>query len=571
MADALAPSQLLAEIRLPDQNLNKLTFCNGSKTSDVLSWANTLHATQVMQTGLELYKAVPELPRLKTDYKNRIDMLEALRPTVQHCLVGLTKHFLHQPIILPREAQKTAIIAQSIQKGMADSYTAAIIDISKKGKANQQTLDLLAHVIHRAITGISYLFLRSYQMYALPPKGLWLRLHSLYQVAQYFDIADIPIADPLLKYSRLQSIKSAYVRNLMMACSRCNQVSQNDVETLFHTFENWAQSVSINEISDTDAHLYAFDAREDSGPAYKSDLHRDELAMGVEINFSQLLNMLDRYINTDNDDIFPAGSITVPTEFSKQLFQHIGSCWNTLQKREQERKSIQGAAEVSVGLVDCHFFLCNGQEFDFFIKNSGKEEHIHNVNSFTPKDMHGGKPFSSNERPIFRISLQNSSIGGYCMLWKGDIPARVEAGQLLGVKEVGKRSWSIGVVRWIRQLKQASQLGIQLLSTHPKPYGIAQSYDMGGYSDYSRAIYIPSSRFGSSSASLLTPIVPFQEYDKTKILDGDQEWAAKLEKQLFASGNIKQFAFRPLVDSDDQNEDTTPQRGQRSNFESGWE
>ena len=567
MVEALTPSQLLAEICLPEQNLNKLTFCNSNKASDVKSWANTLHATQVMPTGLALYKAVPELPKLKTDYKNRVDMLEAIRPTVQHCIVGLTKHFLHQPIILPREAQKTAIIAQSIQKGMADSYAAATIDIAKKGKANQQTLDFLAQAIHRAITGVSYLFLRSYQMYTQPPKGLWLRLHSLYQVAQYFEITEVPIADPLLKYNRLQTIKSAYIRNLMMACSRCNQVSQNDVEILFHTFESWSQHLSLSAITDNEANLYAFDARQDFGPAYKSDFRADDLTMGLEIDFSQLLNLLDRYINADSDDVFPVSTISVPTEFSKQLFQHLNSSWNTLQKREQERRPIQGAAEVCVGLVDCHFNLCNSQEFDFFIKNSGKDEHIHNMTSFTPKDMHGGKPFSSNERPIFRISLQNSSAGGYCMLWKGDIPARVEAGQLVGIKEIGKRSWSIGVVRWIRQLKQASQLGIQLLSTHPKPYGIAQTYDMGGYSDYSRAIYIPSSRFGSSSASLLTPIVPFQEYDKVKILDGDQEWGAKLEKQLFASGNVKQFAFRPLVDSDAPSE----QQSSKSNFDSGWE
>ena len=568
MSDFIKPSELLAQFDLPKQDLAKLSFCGSSKEVDVRKWLDGMHATQIMQTSAQLYYALPEVLRLKTDYNNLSAMLETLRPSVQNAIATLAKHFLHQPLILPKEAKKTAIVAQALQKNMIDGYCSVICQITEKGKANQQTLDLLALTIHRAITGIGLLFLRSYQMYSQPPKQLWQRLYSLYLTAQYFDINESLIKDPMLNFGIAQNINSAFMRVLMLSTAKCNQLNQNDVAAVYNALEDWCSRVKLAKPNDTDENFFSVDLLADQAPIYKSKLISDNFNYVRELDFTALLKRIDIHTG-DSDEIMTGSSdIKIPKEFPKSLFEHLSNCWKVISQRQLERRQVEGAADVCIGLVDCHYYLCNGQEFRYFVKNSGKEELEHNISRFTPRGMQEEANNSSYDRPIFRISLQNASSGGYCMMWKGNIPPKVEAGELIGIKELGRRTWSIGVVRWIKQLKQASQLGIQLLSTSPKPYGVAQVFDMGGYADYSRAIYIPSSRFSSSSASILTPGVPFQEFDKVKILDGDQEWSAKLERNIFASGNIRQFSFRAL--SEEGGEDETAATSDQ-NFESDWE
>ncbi len=567
MTKAISPSELLLKLQSHKQDLGKLSFCSGSKASDVQKWVDSLKATQLMQTSASLYKAIPEICRLKTDYKNRIEILEIFRPIVQSSILGLSKHFLKQPLVLPKDAQHAAIIAQSLQKNMVDAYFLACMEIVNRGKANPNTLESLSKAIHRAITGISYLFLRSYQMYSQTPKGLWQKLHTLYLTASYFELTNNSVNDPMLNYSRGQTVQSAYIRALMMATSKCNQISQIDISSIFTVFENWSQYVKIDTLQIDSDNFFGVDMISDAPPRYKSNL--DALPENCkEINFSNLIRHLGRYLDEDEqDELMQTSEIIAPKDFPNKLYHHLAKCWREISTRQLERREIQGAAEICVGLVDCHYNLCNGQEFNFFIKNSGKDEHEHNINAFTPQDMRVEKSNESS-RPIFRVALQNASAGGYCLLWKGDAEVKVEGGELLGIKEIGRRTWSIGVVRWIKQVHQGSQLGIQLLSTNPKPYGIAQTYEMGGYADFSRSIYIPSSRFGSSSSSILTPAVPFQAFSNVKILDGDQEYSAKLERNLFSSGSIAQFAFRPL---NDDAEDHNPNNDSNDNFNSRWE
>src|SRR5690606_29674960 len=190
-------------------------------------------------------------------------------------------------------------------------------------------------------------------------------------------------------------------------------------------------------------------------------------------------------------------------------------CWSNPAHRRQDRKRLDVEVEACIGLIDCHYHLCGNVEFDQFIHP--KEDVL--GDSFLSggfdaliASMSGKKDFDSpkaSRQTVFRVILQNISSGGYCIFWQGDLPAsRVEAGELIGLREPDRRVWSIGIVRWIRQLKGGSQLGIQLLTHQPVPYGAANVFDIGGYSDSMRAIHIPSPAMADQPPALLTASVP---------------------------------------------------------------
>ena len=81
-------NELIGAILTPPQNQKKLAFCAGNKKQAVVNWSHLLSPTQVEKTSLMLYEALPEIPRLLTPTQSRLDMLELLRPFVQHAASG---------------------------------------------------------------------------------------------------------------------------------------------------------------------------------------------------------------------------------------------------------------------------------------------------------------------------------------------------------------------------------------------------------------------------------------------------------------------------------------------------
>lgn len=579
MSKSLKPSQLLASINLPPQESSRLSFCGSGKASVVREWVDNLQATKVMKTSGILYNAVPEIARLKTDYHNRFEILECLRPSIQYSILGLQKNFLNQPLIMPADAQKAVIVAQSLQKNMIDGYLACVMQIAEKGKANKPTFDLLSKALHRAISGIGLLFFRNYQIYAQTPASLWSTLNILYQVADYYGLCDIQIVDPTLRHARSLSITNAYTRILMLASAKTNQVSQSDIESAFSVFENWCPTVTIkSELSDDPENFFAVNLLSSQGPIYKSKIDDHDNGRFIELEFKPLLSVLSKQSVNAEDIVSTGNSIKVPKDFPESLLRHLLETWSNVAQRKFDRRSTESIAEVCVGLSDCHYFVCNGQDFDYFLRSSGSQEQ-QKISRFSQGITPAShlNDYQNSCIPVHRVKIQNVSAGGYCLLWHEDISSKVSAGEIIGIKEMGKRTWGVGVIRWVRQLKKASQLGIQLLANNAKPYGIAQTYDMGGYSEYMRALFLPPTKFGQGNPTLLTASAPLQEYDKVKIVDGEKESTAKLDRVVFFTKSAQQFRFRrldsgsaqttsPVDDSKEVNKTQEP-----DNFDSSWD
>ncbi|WP_075186631.1 PilZ domain-containing protein [Teredinibacter haidensis] len=547
-------------LQLPEADRSKLSFCAGKKPSKIQAWLNGLHTTKTSETAAIFYTALPEISRLKIDPVTRLEMFEAVRPVAQNTIKGLTRDLFNQSVNTSPEAQKTFIVAQSIQKAMIDGYTRCVTDICQVKKIRPQQTSTLTIALHRAITGVGLVFLRNYQLYSHLPSGFWLRLHALFQIADSFDLLAKPVLDDQLQTTRATNIQSAYTRVLLMATAKLNQVSQQNISLLFDAFEIWAQYVRLHTSNFQDKELfYLLNLSADRSPVYKSRFEGNANDRVVQLNLKVLVSLLSKHSPSKvGDDEEQSGSLNIPIGFPDSLIEHMLGCWSTVSQRQQERQNVHTTAEVCIGLVNAHYYVNGGQDFDTFASQTSLEGDLKQgaFNTITSGasglfDLpESGETQSSP--PTHKISIQNVSAGGCCLVWKGSPPSKLQSGELIGYKEAGRHGWSIGVVRWIRQFKDSTQLGVQTLTTQPKPYGASQLYDMGGYSDYMRALYIPALKSGQGPASILTAFAPFKEYDKVKIFDGVTTITAKLTKVLFSTGSIRQFAYHPLESTDKQ-------------------
>jgi hypothetical protein len=181
-----------------------------------------------------------------------------------------------------------------------------------------------------------------------------------------------------------------------------------------------------------------------------------------------------------------------------------------------------------------------------------------------------------NSYPTFELAIVNHSPGGYCLSWPKEVPTQLQAGELLGVQDSPEQSWSVALVRWIRQVRGGgTQMGIELIAPHAQPCGLQLLRKADQNSQYLRALLLPEISAISRPATLITARLPFQEGNKVQINLNGEERRAVLSRKQTSTGSFNQFEYRAVEQTPpEQGKPVTPQKNQSASgeedFDSLW-
>lgn len=607
---------LLKKLSVPTEGLAQLSFCNGSKETHIKQWLQGLPLTQVQQVSVHLYNAVHEISRLRTTSENRLAILELLRAPVHQTLSGLALKYLNQPLILPEAALKTATVAQAIQKHFLNSYLAVVREIctphATKNPPEQQAL-----AIQRSLTALGLLLLRSYQLYLPIASQVWNEVHTLYQLACALELEQLPVEDKLPHHQGLKTIHNTYLRILLLATARPNQLRQDEIESTYNLLELLAPLAELNSYNPGGKeNLFVVLTNSNRPPFYKSHW-RPASNPGeqppLEIRTSHLVGKLQDQQKVGNEGVDASVSIRNELNLSASLTKHLAQAWSHLALRSFERQDVNAEIEVTVGLTNIHFYLAGEQPFNVFLNQSSAVAGVPEKGAIYQKrgiqlksseikkeDDPWGDAFDiagtmfdgrarattniemkiksqekesyQGQHPVYTVPLMDRSPGGYGLEWRNEIPVQVRAGELLGLREYGRNKWAIGVVRWAHQIKGATQLGIQILAPHAIPVGLAAVHKTGGYAEYLRALQIPELRAVNQPPSLITNAISFHEQNKARLysqpqagVSHDGDTSIQLTQRLFATGAFSQFGFRELVTAKPE------AKTAKDDFDSVWE
>ena len=367
---------LLLRIELPPQTQDKLAFCDSTRAIDVARWAAKLPATQVNRTSALLYNALPEISRLQTTPNTRLKMLEHLRPYVQSSTQGLSQTFLNQSLRLNEEAMRAAIIAQALQKHMSSGYVRVIQDLlNAKAVADlskSKHLELI-QALHRALTGMSMQLLLSSQLYTQVSAQLWLNIHTLFQLAQLLEIENQSCADASSNQPKF-TLKQLYLRCLLLASSQPNQLRQQTILALFEALPSWSRLVNLEPYNDDTTNLLFINQARGEGPFYKTrfnqQAHQKSTDTLFSLNVEPLLKVLQKQQQASSH-----ARISISKQLQK-ITDHLIDCWSQRQQRRQQRNKTSEKLEVTVGLRNIHFNVCDGMEFTAFTQTNSH----HNTN-----------------------------------------------------------------------------------------------------------------------------------------------------------------------------------------------
>jgi cyclic-di-GMP-binding protein len=565
-------NHLLEQLRVPTQDLALLSFCDGSREASIKTWVSSLPLTQIQFVSGLLYQALPDISRFQTSTSNRIRLLEILRLPTSQTIEGLAQSFLNQPLIMPEAAVKTATIAQALQKHMNSAYRVAVRDLCKESSPN---VDLLALSIHRAITGIGLLLLRYYQLYVPVSSQLWAELHSLYQLACHFKLTELSVPETLHLHQQCHSISLAYIRILLLACSRPNQLRQDEIIAAYHALNQLSQLAKLQDISaNSYENLFAVALNSNHPPHYRSRLESLGHTLLLELDTSELSQYLKGMAHNKGVD-----STKLPEELaiSSHLTQHLTDAWNLLAQRNFDRLQTNGILDVTVGISSVHFHLAGATKFTHFLDRT--QDAGNDLNSFFQKrgvQLKDSSSQKNDEDPwvdaldvkeahtVYQVPLIDTSPGGYCIEWRNEIPNQVKTGELLGVREPTYNRWSLAVVRWANQTHGATQLGVQILAPLAQPIGIAVIHKTGESSEYLRALEIPAMKVLNQPATIITNAISFHEYSKARIYrhtdnnepKGEDE-NIQLTQRRFSTSAFHQYSFQELS-TNKPKKDTAP-------------
>lgn len=572
--DKQSPHLLL---RVPTPTRQGLTFCEANPR-DLKRWIAHLPKANIGETARQLYHGLIELNQLATTTEIRLQLLELLRPEVHFVCQHLERHFLNQSIVLDDRPRKVANLCQALQNHLAIGYK--LIVTQELPRFSKERLQLLAVALQRAAHSLCGPLVRANQLYCPVPEGLWLELHQLYRIARQHDLQRLQVKDGLARGAASQSLEHVYVGALLLGCARCNQLRQSGIARLAEALESWSDLATLCRADDPHS-LFVVAPQQDGPPRYKSLFGAAELGNLLGLDPQPLVDAIKEQLLLPPDSK-EKPHLHLPEGMSTELLQHLGAAWGDIAERTFQRHPGRGSLTLCIGMSALHFNLAGQRKFadvlqhpeasrsaQFKAGNSGtknapdvwasafdaqRESHwegvmpMEEIQYRSANKADEAQPASDAESyPRHELPIINHSPGGYCLSWPKEVPNQLQAGELLGIQDAPGQSWSVAVVRWIRQVRGGgTQMGIELIAPHAQPCGVQLVRKSEQNSQYLRALLLPEISVISRPPSLITPRLPFQESHKVMINHGGEETRAVLSRRQASTGSFNQFEYRVL-------------------------
>jgi len=563
---------LTLQITVPAADLDALSFCDPDPTS-LSDWVGSLPMANTEETATKIRQATFEIARLAVDFRQRMELLESLRPSLHYLCARLDR-----AATTSDNGDSIARTAQRLQTNLSSGYKAVIMAALAEAD-DRNVADIISLAIYRAISDLSRTMLRTLQFYVAPADRMWLELNQLYLLAEQLGVQDERWEDAENHSNPETSSKDAYLRAILLALSKPNQLRHRQLSHLFNALEVWTQTVALDEAEDEA--LYSIDLASDQGPRHSELLHDaiEARCIGTGI----LVFEIEAFLN-DID-----GNLTIPDQIDNSLASHLTNSWGAMQQRAHHRAAVSSAMKVCVGMRAVHYFLSGGVEFaaQFDETDAALRKEVNpfinpdtqfytdgavskdvwddafdlsvripfNPKIEDPEERLLGDPDGKKKRPpndqqkgyiCYDTTTLDTSPGGYRIRWNGPLPASVQTGELVAMREPSDPRWYVSVVRWIRQEAEGTFLGVELIAPRAIPVAARVVNKRGGPSEYARALLLPELLPIGQSASLLTPPLPFKAGQKIHISRQGIQTTAQLNQCMLKTESVNQFTFRML-------------------------
>jgi hypothetical protein len=549
----------------------------GANRADMQAWLSNLSMLNVGETARQLFTTLREVADLDVDDTVRMELSEVLRPALHTINTSLSKHYINQNILLDERSERIAELGQQLRAYLANINRTVALRLADQlrtqnfglfgaGKKRAQ-LQTIGNAIHRGITELTGLLYETQLLYLPTFKGLWNRLHELFELAAALDLRQHSMADANQVYDRVLTIDQAYLRAIFLSASNTNKLRQTEIKKLFQFSELWVQLIDLRAAS-SGHDLFLVDPSHDSPPMYITKYSE----LGPKTYYVDVRRLLAHFENLTA----ATPNLLNPAEgslLSGSLKYHLILTFTAPLERSYARHAYNGVIDLSLGLIGTHYQLAEQRPFEEVIEI----QHIISASdlpqagaslgfassgdydiSYTPQDEQSKAEATREHLDTYRCQIVNISPGGYCVRWSGKTPNVLRTGELVAVREPSDKTWHIGLIRWVKQNPtEGAEFGIEILSPRGKPCGARVLRKDGASSEYMRTLLLPEMKNLNRPATIITPILAFKTGYRISIRLGREEVKAQLTREIMVTQSFSQFEFVILRNDQPQKPPTT--------------
>jgi len=552
-----------------------------TKLRKVEAWISQLPMGNVGETARQVFGALHETNRLHLSWKERYQLLEALRGPVGYVSQALHQRFTGLTLPLQPKTQRIANLAIELHGEMALGYKIAIEDMLRCSFLFRSRRALVV-MTHRAIRYLNRVLLTSYQIYAPSPRETWADLHRLYRFAESRRLHQSSVTDKEQEVLPKTSITTAYKQALLLALATPYRLRQGEINVVYAALEIWAhlaQLLPFHPKADPDAALFIAHLDSNEEPCHLAFNH-----FQCEDGQCRLID-LRRLNSTVHEELeLVAGGTTTALKhrlgnnLTLDLLRRLSMTWGVPPKRGFYRSNKSSKAELVVGLTAVHraLGLVSALRSITLLNNgdSGPENLFSKTSQFSSRvvaaesdvkedvwDVFKPKPVAKPGQPQQTVpktppllmqtwEVRDESGGGFRVARQGNDTLGVQVGDLIGIRpftDTHDANWLIGVVRWIRHSSADElEMGIQNIASRSRAAAARTRLENGKLSEYQRVIGLPELKEPPQPQSLLVPPMLFSVGTTLLVLFDHSEHKLMLTQQLESTGAYAQFAFEDL-------------------------
>lgn len=530
--------------------------------SAVERWVATLPVANAEECARQLRPAVEELGRVEREPAERLAALEAMRPVLHTTLRGLERQFLAKPLALSAEQQRSFNLCDKLNRHLRDAYALAA---SQAAERLQQARDAagasdipvasanpyedaplpaanteaaepdedepyeaeLALALHRALTEQGALLLRRYQSYGEPVSGQWQALHQLFMTAAKYQCLNSEVQDSV--YGDC-SVQHAYLRPLLLAAARPQELRQRDMSRLFEHFARWNGCVGTASAGNAD---WLFKLSEDRPPR-----RRDANTANPSTSTSGCIGIDTRGLDTRLRDE-QRESDGEDSGLYPWLLEKLRRAWCEPSQPAPAIAPSQEPLRLALGLFAGHYFAAGQHAFNAFLEEdkqpllqakaangedgadskdvwakSGSTDarykevtpgrFAHQVFEFhTPLAQYNkdGAAANFSSYPVLSVA---ASAHSRCLRWRNANPVHPKVGNLICLNHPGEAQSSLGVLRWIKNRGgEFSNIGIDLLGNNAQAFSARLLKAGLPQGQFQRVFLLPADSEGGDRPSTL--------------------------------------------------------------------
>ena len=585
----------------------------------VEAWIADLPVANLGETSRRLYTALVDLNGQSLSPKKRVAVLEQLSTHVHYADEALKKHFVGQSFPLKPVNYQVARLARALSIQFAMGYqTAAYEQLGKSGFHKDQTFAQAA--LFKAIDLFGLTLLRTYQVYAPYPRGLWQRLHKLYLTAESHGLDSLPMEKG--RSATEKTIADAYKQLLLFALACPYRLRQNETEQVYGFLGNWAGTCSLSKLDDTeDRHgIFITDLDGDLPPSYWVLQHEDYRRENSRLlDTTALAGSMHDYLAQLEKQQKRSGIKS--TLIRESTLQRLMLAWGVMPKRQFARTRQHSSAYVAAGLSAAHYFISGEVVFARTVTDANGAqtqgnslENYHHL--FEARSHFDSKPLTTRTaavRDVWQIGgerpsdadhdhlgtidytkpvkdmsvipefanyrthewkMVDISAGGYRFLWDRPESSYAQVGELLGIREASDPDTfhlALGVIRWMQcGHKTGMELGVEMLAPGAVAAAIKLLKPDGNCGQYMRALLVPAIKTINQPATLLTPTVPYRTGDTVIVNIQGKETRAELNKLVENTGCFAQFQFTSADKTQGPHTESDPAEAAPEDFDPLW-